>query len=191
MKLFRFFRILPLALTLSFAGQIFAQSSSSTSTVYMTVTGQKQGLIKGEVTQKGRENQHKLLAYSHEIVSPTDPASGLPTGKRQHQPFRIVKLLNQGSPGLFSAMVQNENLTSVVIDVWSPGVAGGTEVKLMTYKLTNARIISLRPWMPNRSDASAQSYPPAEEIAFAYQKIEVTFVPTGTTASDDWESPVN
>lgn len=191
MKSFRFLRLLSLALTLSFAGQTFAQSSSSSSTVFMTVTASTQGQIKGEVTQKGREGQHQLLAYSHEIVVPTDSASGLPTGKRQHQPFRIVKLLNQGSPGLFQAMVNNENLTSVAIDVWAPGTAGGTEVKLMTYKLTNARIVSLRPWMPNRSDTSAQSYPPAEEIAFAYQKITVTFDPTGATATDNWESPVD
>ena len=26
----------------------------------------------------------------HEIVSPRDPASGLPTGKRQHKPFGYI-----------------------------------------------------------------------------------------------------
>jgi len=185
MKLFRF---LCLAVTLSFAGQIFAQSSSSTTTVLMKVTSQTRGEIKGEVTQKGREDQHELLAYSHEIVSPNDPATGLPTGKRQHQPFRIVKLLNQGSPLLLQAMANNENLTSVLVDVWVSNPTGA-ELKLMTYKLTNARIVSIRPWMPNRSDTSARSYPPAEEIAFTYQKIEVTFQPAGVTASDDWITP--
>lgn len=188
MKSFRLLHILTLALTLFFADQVFAQSSSSTTAVLMTVTGQRSGQIKGEVVQKGREDMHKLLAYSHEIVSPSDPASGLPTGKRQHQPFRIVKLLNQGSPLLMQAMTTSENLTSVVVDVWVTG-GGGFETKLMTYKLTNARIISLRPWMPNRSDVSAQSYPPSEEIAFAYQNIEVTFQSTGATASDDWSQP--
>jgi type VI secretion system secreted protein Hcp len=29
----------------------------------------------------------KVKAGSHEIVSPRDPASGLPTGKRMHKPF--------------------------------------------------------------------------------------------------------
>ena len=173
------------ALTLALAGQIRGQSSSANSTVFMKVTGQKQGAIPGEVTQKGREGLHSLLAYSHEITIPRDPVSGLPTGKRQHQPFRIVKLLNQGSPQLMTALTTGENLTSVVIDVWTP-TAVGAEVKLMTYTLTNAHIVSLRPWMPNKSDASAQTYPPAEEIAFTYQRITVLYQPGGIESSDDW-----
>lgn len=185
MKLIDRLHLLILALTLAFAGPALGQGSSAGSTVYMTVTGQKQGLIRGEVTQKGRENQHRLLAYSHEIVSPRDPATGQATGKRQHQPFRIVKLLNQGSPPLMTAMTTSEDLSSVVIDVWTP-TSAGVEVKLLTYTLTNARIVSLRPWMPNRSDASAQNYPPSEEIAFTYQTIKVVYQNGGIQSIDDW-----
>ena len=97
----------------------------------------------------------------------------------------IVKLLNQGSPPLMTAMTSGENLTSVVIDVWTPS-AVGSEVKLLTYKLTNARIVSLRPWMPNRSDASAVNYPPAEEIAFTYQSISVLYLNGGIESTDEW-----
>jgi len=176
-----------LALTLFLAGQLMGQGSSANSTLFMQVTGQKQGVIRGEVTQKGRENQHRLLAYSHEIVTPRDAASGLPTGRRQHQPFRIVKLLNEGSPQLMTALTTGENLTSVVINVWTPS-AVGTEIVLMTYTLTNARIVSLRPWMPNHSDASAVNYPPSEEIAFTYQRITVTYQPGGVESVDDWNS---
>ena len=188
MKSIRHLHLVIVAIALAFAGQLMGQSSSANSTVLMRVTGQKQGFIRGEVTQKGREGQHRLLAYSHEIVSPRDAASGLPTGKRQHQPFRIVKLLNEGSPLLLTAMTTSENLTSVIIDVWTPG-ATGAEIKLMTYTLTNARIVSLRPWMPNHSDASAQTYPPAEEIAFTYQRISVMYQPGGIESTDDWNEP--
>ncbi len=176
---------LVMALALIFSGRVFGQSSGPGNAVFMTLTGKTQGLIRGEVTQRGRENQHSLLAYSHEIVTPRDAASGLPSGKRQHQPFRVVKLINQGSPRMMTAMTSSEPLSSVVIDVWSPNSAG-VEAKLLTYTLTNARIVSLRPWMPNRSDASALNYPPAEEIAFVYESIKVTFVNGGIESSDDW-----
>ena len=185
MKLIDRLHLSILAFTLAFAGPALGQGSTAGSTVFMTVTGQKQGLIRGESTQKGRENQHRLLAYSHEIVSPRDPATGQATGKRQHQPFRIVKVLNQGSPPLMTAMTTSEDLSSVVIDVWTP-TSVGAEVKLLTYTLTNARIVSLRPWMPNRSDASAQSYPPAEEIAFTYQTIKVLYWNGGIESVDEW-----
>jgi len=181
------YHLAALALTLAFAGQVLGQSASSTNTTLLQVTGQKQGPILGEVTQKGREGQHRLLGYSHEIVCLRDAATGLPTGKRQHQPFRIIKLLNQGSPLLMTAMTSGENLSSVVVDVWSVN-ATGLEAKVMTYTLTNAHIVSIRPWMPNHSDLSAQSYPPAEEIAFTYQTITVRFQPTGTESTDAWNA---
>lgn len=187
MKIIHHLHIVILGLTLAFAGQLLGQGSSAGSTVFMTVTGQKQGFIRGEVAQKGRENQHRVLAYSHEIVSPRDPATGQATGKRQHQPFRIVKLLNQGSPPLMTAMTTGEALSSVVIDVWTPTQLG-VESKLLTYTLINARIVSLRPWMPNRSDPSAVSYPPAEEIAFTYQTIKVVYTIGGIESSDDWNA---
>jgi len=34
----------------------------------------------------------------HGIVSPRDPASGLPTGKRQHGDIVITKEIDKGSP---------------------------------------------------------------------------------------------
>jgi type VI secretion system secreted protein Hcp len=48
---------------------------------YITITGQKQGAIKGDVTLKGHEGAILGLALSHEIVSPRDPQSGLPTAR--------------------------------------------------------------------------------------------------------------
>jgi type VI secretion system secreted protein Hcp len=166
---------------------LLAQVSSANSTVFMSLIGQKTGVINGEVTQKGREGQHALLAYSHEIVSPRDPATGLPTGKRQHQPFRVVKLINRASPILLNVLASNERLTTVTIDLWSPS-ATGTEVKVLTYTLTNASLVSLRPWMPNKSDAAAASYPPAEELSFTYQTITVTYPNGDISGQDDWVS---
>lgn len=46
---------------------------------YLKLKGQKQGDIKGSVTQKGRENKIMVIAVSHEVVSPRDMASGLPS----------------------------------------------------------------------------------------------------------------
>jgi len=163
----------------------FAQSSSSGSTVFMAITGQGDAPLLGEVTQAGREGWHKLQAYSHEIVSPRDAASGQATGKRQHKPFRIVKLINKGSPPLLTALVKNEKLPAVEVSVWTPGQSG-QEVKVLTYKRTDAFVASIRPWMPNKNDPSTQNYPPAEEISFTYQKIEVIFHNGNIVAEDDW-----
>lgn len=184
----RHLRPLMLAAALAAGTAVLGQNhSTANTTLFMSLKGAKTGVIQGEVVQKGREGMHSVLAYSHEVVSPRDPATGLPTGKRQHQPFRIVKLINRGSPLILNALATNETLPTVTIELWVPS-ATGTETKLLTYTLTNAQLASVRPWMPNKSDAATTTYPPAEELAFTYQKITVTYTGDGgdTTAEDDW-----
>ena len=110
---------------------------------YLNLKGQKQGEIKGSVTQKGREGKIMVIAINHEIVSPRDAASGLPTGKRQHKPFVITKELDKSSPLLYNALVNNENISEWKLEFWTPQLAAttgvGSEKQHYTVKLTNAK----------------------------------------------------
>lgn len=158
---------------------------------YLKLKGQKQGDIKGSVTQKGREGKIMVIAVSHEIVSPRDAASGLPTGKRQHKPFVITKELDKSSPLLYSALCNNENITEFELQFWTPqtkGAAGaGAEVQHYTVKLTNAKIVDIRFAMLNNKNPELMRYAEYEEVAFTYQKIEWTWVIGGITSIDNWE----
>ena len=69
---------------------------------YLKLKGQKQGVVKGSVTQKGREGKIMVISAHHEVVSPTDPASGLATGKHLHKPFVIAKEVDKSSPVLYN-----------------------------------------------------------------------------------------
>jgi type VI secretion system secreted protein Hcp len=135
----------------------------------MTATGQKQGAITGG----GAGGAIDVIAISHEIISPRDPASGLPTGKRQHKPITITKELDKSSPLLINALVTNENLSTVEFTFYKPD---GTAY--MKEKLTNASI------------ADRQQHGAKETFSFTYQKIEWTWIDGGITAQDDWEAPV-
>jgi len=160
---------------------------------YLRLKGQKQGEIKGSVTQKGRENSIMVIAVSHEIVSPRDPASGLPTGKRMHKPFVITKELDKSSPILYNVLVNNENVTTWKLDFYTPQVKAaqgvGTEVNHYTVQLVNANIASINFRMPNNRNPELMKYAEYEEVAFTYQKIIWTWNEGGITAEDDWESP--
>ncbi len=156
---------------------------------YLQLKGKKQGAIKGSVTQKGREGMIMVIALSHEIVSPRDAASGLPTGKRQHKPFVITKELDKSSPLLYNALVNNESISSWELQFWQPS-ATGAEKQHYTIKLTNANISSIGFRMPNNKNPELMRYSEYEEVAFTYQKIEWTWKDGGITAMDDWESPV-
>src|SRR5512139_1153233 len=161
---------------------------------YLRLKGQKQGEIKGSMTQKGRENSIMVIAVSHEIMSPRDPASGLPTGKRMHKPFVVTKELDKASPLLYSTLVNNENISEWELKHYTPQVKAqqvvGTEVNHYTVRLINANIASINFRMPNNRNPDLMKYAEFEEIAFTYQKIIWTWTEGGITAEDDWETPL-
>src|SRR5262245_59950712 len=156
---------------------------------YLKVKGQKQGDIKGSVTQKGREGKIMIIAVSHDVVSPRDAASGLPTGKRMHKPFVLTQELDKSVPLLYNVLVNNENILEWELQHWTPS-ATGAEKQHYTVKLTNANIASIAFRMPNNKHPDLMKFTEYEEIAFTYQKITWTWLDGGITAEDDWEAPV-
>jgi type VI secretion system secreted protein Hcp len=145
------------------SGASSADPDSVVATV--SVTGTKQGSFSQSPIQ--------VTGFSHEIISPRDPASGLATGKRQHQPIVLTKQLDATTPLFLSALVTNEILTNVTIGLSE----GGQQVA--TVVLTNASI----------SDYTAHGT--TEKWSFTYQKITWTWLNGGITATDDWESPTS
>jgi len=156
---------------------------------YLKMTGAKQGDIKGSVTQKGREDTIMVIAVHHEIVSPRDPASGLPTGKRMHKPLVITKELDKASPLLYNVLTNNEDLTKWELKFFQPS-ATGAEKQHYTITLEHANIASINFVMANNKVPELMKFAEYEEVAFTYRKITWTWVDGGITASDDWETPV-
>jgi len=155
---------------------------------YMKITGETQGDIVGSVTQSGREDSIMVIGTTHEVVSPRDAASGLPTGKRQHKPFTITKEVDKSSPLLYLMMVNNENITNWELQFWQPS-ATGQEQQHYTIKLENASIAGIRHEMLNNKYPENMQHKEREHISFCYQKITWTWVDGGIEAVDDWEAP--
>jgi type VI secretion system secreted protein Hcp len=156
---------------------------------YLRVVGQRSGEIKGSVTQKGREGKIMVIALSHDVVTPRDPATGEATGKRQHRPLIITKELDLASAPLHSAQASNENLKEWELQFWRPSVTSA-EQQHFTIRLTNASIASISMQMPNNKHPDLMKLETFEEVAFTYQRIEWTWTDGGLTSSDDWEAPI-
>jgi type VI secretion system secreted protein Hcp len=156
---------------------------------YMKLSGQKQGAIRGDVTQKGREGSILGVEFRHEIISPRDAASGLPTGKRQHKPIVFTAELGSAHPSLIQALCTNEKL-SVEFTFWklqlSAATGVGAEVNYMTIKLTNAVKSRVTTRVPNTRDPALMKLPEMSDIDFTYESIEVKNNQTGKSYSDDW-----
>ena len=156
---------------------------------YMRLTGETQGEIKGSVTQSGREDSIMVIGFNHEVVSPRDAASGLPTGKRQHKPVTITKEVDKATPLLMNVLVNNENIKDWELRFWQPSVTG-KEVQFYTVELVNGSVAGIRGEMLNNKYPENMQHKEREHISFCYQKIEWTWVDGGITAEDDWETPV-
>lgn len=141
----------------------------------------------------GKEDSISVISISHELVSPRDPATGLPTGKRQHKPLAIVKLIDRSTPLLYRALVINEKMTTfnLAFYVTPPG---GQEVKQFTIDLVNANIFFINQVKQNsNSTPELMKFAEYEEVSFTYQKIIWTWsngINVLSTSQDDWVSPI-
>lgn len=157
-------RILPiLALALS----LVPAPAGAALNAYLELSGETQGKIAGSSSHEGREGLIEIYGFSHEVVSPRDAASGLPTGKRQHRPVVVTVAVDSASSALHSALNDDENITEWRIDFWRPS-RSGQEQNYYTVVLTNAHIDAIRTEMvPTETGHDVRAH-----IAFDYEEIE-------------------
>ena len=155
--------------------------------VYATVTAAKQGVFKGDTTQKGHEGKIRLTAIGYGVVSQRDAASGMATGKRVEQPVVFSLNWNACSPQFFSAAYSNENLTTVLFEYFSTDKTGAERLD-HTVKLTNASIAEIHDNYA-ATDTGAPNGNEVQTVSLTFQKIEITNTVGGITAVDDWQRP--
>ena len=158
-------------------GAATAQADS----IYISIKGQRQGPFKGEALQKGGEGKIAGLKFRYELISPRDPASGLPTGKRQHKPVMITKEWGAASPQLFQALVTNEVLPEVVIDFVGVDPKTGGMALSHTIKLTNASVADISHSTEPITTGGSRHL---EDVSFTFQKIELVDVRSNSMAMD-------
>jgi type VI secretion system secreted protein Hcp len=156
---------------------------------YLRLTGEIQGEINGSVTQAGREDSILVISVGHQVTSPRDAASGMPTGKRQHKPITITKEVDKSTPLLYMALANNENITDWNLRFWRPSHSG-KEIQFYTVQLVNARVVDIRFEMLNNNYPENMQHAEREHVSFTYQKIIWTYENGGITAEDDWEAPI-
>jgi type VI secretion system secreted protein Hcp len=153
---------------------------------FFTTEGDTQGNIEGGCDISPHEGKMEIWGFNHEISSPRDAASGLPTGKRQHKPFTITKAVDKASPLLMAVLVHNENLPKWKLEIFRPS-ATGAEEHYYTVELVNANVCNIRQEQLNNKYAENMQHPFREHISYTYQAITWTYVDGGVTADDDWK----
>ena len=139
------------------------------------------------VQKDGTEHVMEIYGWSHEVVSPRDAASGLPTGTRQHKPISVSKPTDKSSPLLMKALVDNEVFTEGTLTCYQ--VRNGREEPVLIVTFEECFLCSWRPSEGSVDNADAQhTHATREHIAFCYQRIGWAFPDSGQSFIDDWAS---
>ena len=90
---------------------------------YISIRGSKQGQIQGQRKDKWMP----VVSFNMGVSSPRDAATGQASGKRQHKPVVVGLEWGTWTPQIFAAMVQNEVLGQVVLNIQSGGSKGSNK----------------------------------------------------------------
>lgn len=140
--------------------------------ISLTIEGTRQGVFPG-----GKGGALSGLRFSYGVKVARDQATGQASGKRQHDPVVITKMVGTASPQIFQALTTNEVLKSVVVDL--PGAEGGIGY---TIRLSNAAISEIKQY----TELESGRFAVLEDVSFTFQKIEVQDPGTRSAAMDDF-----
>ena len=133
------------------------------------------GTLKVHGTNHGQiANGIDVVNYDWKIESPRDAATGQATGKRQHKPIVITIPADPASVLLTGALVTNENLDAVELNLRHQGEPS----PYMTVSLENAHVA-----LVHRLTDGGEVF---DEVSFVYQKIELLWIDPPTEVQDDW-----
>jgi len=114
-------------------------------------------LIKGGVDVQHRECSIEVKGFHHNLMIPTDNATGKITGTRMHSPMLIIKEFDCSSPYLYKAVATGQSLVSAEIK-WYRINYSGQEMETVelryekiTWKHNDGNIIFSDAWNERQS----------------------------------------
>ena len=138
------------------------------------------GSLTAQSTHSGQiANGVDVVSLDWEIESPRDAATGQATGKRQHKPIVVTIPADKASVLLTKALIQNENLDSVVLSLRHQGELD----PYMTISLEDAHVSLVQ-----KTTDGGEVF---DEFSFVYRQIELTWLDPPTTVQDDWAAPLS
>ena len=167
---------------------LFLISSFAFSQMSITVESNAQGKFKSE--SRSGKDKIDLIGYMQEVAAPRDLATGQASGKRAYQPLTIVKAVGASSPQFFQALLTNEVLKKVVIEL-SKANTDGSEYVYYTITLEDVTVANYKQYSATSATDeiaatkhSANANAVYDEIKLGFRKITVESKDGKTMAGD-------
>jgi type VI secretion system secreted protein Hcp len=149
---------------------------------YMWLRDDGGALIKGGVDVQDREFSIEVRGFHHNLMIPTDNATGKVTGTRIHSPVLIVKEFDYSSPYLYKAVATGQNLTSAEIK-WYKINDAGQEAEYFNMLLEGVRVVSISPSMAAPDNKNENHM---ETVELRYERITWKHCDGNIIYTDSW-----
>ncbi len=147
-------------------------------------------VVKGESSQlaQGRKDTIECVSFESGVQSPRNPSTGAPTGRRQHRPLKIRKLLDKSTVTICKALCENATCEASFA-FFRPYTKkdSGADEPFLTVALQGAHISDVQMIVPDTfgAHAGATTPEPYEEVTFVFESITWTWN-GGASHSDSW-----
>jgi len=131
--------------------------------------------IPGETSSKGMDGLIEVMELHHEVKTPTDIGTGLPSGQRIHGPVRLIKQIDKTSPKLYEALIGNHEVELEIY--WYKADDKGAMQNHFKHTLKKGRVSTIKLYMPYTRDPAKDRYTELEEVSIVYGSIH-------------WEHPI-
>ena len=164
----------------------------SVTATYLKLKSQKNGELRGIVRQRGVEGSIPIIAVHHEINSPKDMATGMSSGKRQHQPIVITKEVDNVTPILYQILVTNDLITEASLLFYGPDpssmLSSSPESNIYTITFRKATIGRIELSLFDLMQKEKRTPNPVEYVSFFYDQIEWKWINGDISYVDNWVS---
>lgn len=130
----------------------------------------------------------EVYEYDHRIYSPIDLNTGAVQGARVHGALKITKPVDTATAPLYQALCTGQTLQEFLLHFFKVSPEDGTVVEYWTIKMTNVKVASISPQLPNVKDEDLLNIPLMEDVEFLYEKITWTHA-DGFEFEDIWTEP--
>jgi|KBSMisStaDraftv2_1062788.scaffolds.fasta_scaffold96462_2 type VI secretion system secreted protein Hcp len=162
-------------------------AGGSTGDMFLMIKGAKHGLIKGECQDDKHKGEIDVLSWSWGMQARPSLGGGGASGKASINELKVVKRVDSASTALMLALRTNESIQKAVLTLRK---AGKSQVEFLKITIENGRVTGLT----IEGGDTTGSADLVERVSFAFNKIEVEYVPQGKdglpqggmTFADQW-----
>lgn len=153
--------------------------------LYLWLKDEDGTLVKGSSQVTGRLGSIEVLSFSHGLHIPIDGSTGKLLGTRSHFPLLIEKEIDKSSPYLYMAIAKEKTLQTAEIK-WYRINNAGHEEEYFNILMTNVKVVSACPRVPNIKEQPSSHLNHYETIEFRYEEIKWSYLDGNVAFKDSW-----